>query len=94
MREGISPIKDFDVSDINAEMAAERKKKTEKSKTPPKGERILTEQNKSKAQTEQDAKLAKARADLAAISNKEIEGALENLEETEELSEEDIEELN
>jgi len=95
MREGISPVKEFDTSDVDAERTAEMKKK--KGQAKPEAAATLhavreLAANKAKADTE--TKLAKTRADLANISNKEIDSAVDTLEETEELTEEDLEELN
>lgn len=96
MREGISPVKEFDTSDVDeAERAAERNKK----KGQPKPEvaaalHAVRELAANKAKAETETKLAKTRADLANISEKEIDSAVGGLEETEELTEKDLEELN
>src|SRR3989344_5038324 len=96
--EGISPVKEFDVTDIDAEKEEEEFRKTdeaikaledadEKAKKAKEAAAVAKVQENLQKKQE----LARARENLANISDKEIEGGLANLEEVEELSEEDIE---
>ena len=98
--EGISPVKEFDVTDVDAEKAAEQAKKEQeriaRGSKPEMKKQIAAEQTmaKIKENLQKKQELAQAREDLAKISNKEIEGALNDLEAPEELSEEDLEKVN
>lgn len=86
MREGISPVKEFDVTDVNAEMAAEKKKK----------EKTLGHGSKSEIKRTKDiAELSRAGK---VLDEKKMAEARKKIQMAEgsgevELSEEDIEEI-
>jgi hypothetical protein len=98
MKEGISPVKEFDVSDVEAEMEAEKKKKEGMArgskpeiKKPNAAEKTMAKVKENLQKREQD--LAQARENLKKISNEDIDSALGNLEEPEDMTHE-AEEIN
>ena len=96
MREGISPVKPFDVSDVEAEMEAEKKKKEKTMGRGSKPEIKTTRDIKELSDAGMvldEKKLAEARKKIAEGTG-EIPLSDEDLEEVEELSSEDLEETN
>lgn len=87
MREGISPVKPFDVSDMEAEMAAEKKKKPEAAGLMARIKEKLSRGSKPEIKTAREIsdqeKLAETRKKIAEGTG-EIELSEEDLEEVKE----------
>jgi hypothetical protein len=97
MREGISPVKPFDVSDVEAEMAAEKKAKAPKQPevagVMAKIKEKLGLGSKNEIRMADEKKLAEARKRIAEGTG-EIPLSEEDMEDIEEISNENLKKTN